>query len=198
MAIKAIVFDYGGVVGSNFTWQQKVEELPDLSKFEGFHHMLRSAGNRWEAAKLGGETAPFWEPIASLCNKPVDDIRASFIDASRPAPEMINLVRKLRKNYKVALLSNHIKDWLEPLIKEYDLRSEFDEIVTSYETGLAKPDPKIYKIAAKRLGARCDEVLFVDDLENNLIPARELGMKTHLFRNLPDLLADLRANHITT
>jgi putative hydrolase of the HAD superfamily len=49
-------------------------------------------------------------------------------------------------------------------------------VVISAETGTRKPDPAIYRLAAERLGLRCEACVFVDDLAHNLEPARALGM----------------------
>jgi HAD superfamily hydrolase (TIGR01509 family) len=52
----------------------------------------------------------------------------------------------------------------------------FDEIVISGEVGLRKPEPEIFLLAAERVGLAPVECVFVDDMEPNIIGARELGM----------------------
>ena len=52
----------------------------------------------------------------------------------------------------------------------------FDGVVISGDEGLRKPDPRMYQLGAERIGAEPGECIFVDDLELNLAPARELGM----------------------
>ena len=42
-----------------------------------------------------------------------------------------------------------------------------DDIVSSHEVGLRKPDPRIYVLAAERLGVRADEIVFLDDVPGN-------------------------------
>ncbi len=61
------------------------------------------------------------------------------------------------------------------------LRERFDVVVESAEVGLRKPDPAIYRLVVDRLGVAPDEAVFVDDWEENLPPARDLGLHTIAF-----------------
>lgn len=58
----------------------------------------------------------------------------------------------------------------------------FDGIICSADVGLAKPEPKIYALAAERLGLSPAECVFVDDLERNIEAAHETGMHAIRFR----------------
>jgi putative hydrolase of the HAD superfamily len=53
----------------------------------------------------------------------------------------------------------------------------------SYEIGIRKPDRKAYELVLKDQDVKGAECVYVDDLEENLIPAGELGMKTILANN---------------
>ena len=48
----------------------------------------------------------------------------------------------------------------------------------SGEEGVRKPDRAIYELALKRMALPASEIVFVDDLQGNLKPARDLGMET--------------------
>jgi epoxide hydrolase-like predicted phosphatase len=50
--------------------------------------------------------------------------------------------------------------------------------VLSGTIGIRKPDPRIYVLAAERLGVAPERCVFVDDLGGNLKPAKALGMTT--------------------
>jgi epoxide hydrolase-like predicted phosphatase len=59
----------------------------------------------------------------------------------------------------------------------HDLLAElFDGIVISGQEGMRKPAPAIYALGAERIGVPAAACVFVDDLDFNLVPARELGM----------------------
>ena len=64
---------------------------------------------------------------------------------------------------------------------DYDALGDiFDGKVISAEEGMRKPDPRIYPLAAERMGLAPEEIVFVDDLGFNLKPAKQLGMTTIL------------------
>jgi putative hydrolase of the HAD superfamily len=62
--------------------------------------------------------------------------------------------------------------------ERYRLRERFDAVLISGELGMRKPEPAIYELAAKRLGLPPAACIFIDDIESNLQPARDLGMAT--------------------
>lgn len=69
-----------------------------------------------------------------------------------------------------------------------DIRPLFDVFVASAEVGLRKPQPEIYELALSKIdahdkerggeGIKMAEILFLDDLGENLRTARQLGMRT--------------------
>jgi epoxide hydrolase-like predicted phosphatase len=79
-------------------------------------------------------------------------------------------------------------------VKRYNrdlLAQLFDGVVISGEVGIRKPSRRIYVMGAEAIGLRPEECVFVDDLEFNLAPARELGMAvvhhTDVDRTVPEL-----------
>ena len=73
------------------------------------------------------------------------------------------------------------------------LRPEFDIFIESAREGLRKPDPRIYELACQRLGVAPSEVVFLDDIGENLKPARRLGMTTIKVVDPAVALAELEA-----
>jgi putative hydrolase of the HAD superfamily len=72
----------------------------------------------------------------------------------------------------------------------------FDDVISSADVGLAKPDHAIYRLAAERLGLPVEECLFIDDTERNVVAAREVGMAAIHFRIYEgDNLAEQFAEH---
>ena len=87
-------------------------------------------------------------------------------------PELFPLLDKLKSNYKLYILSNtnelHAALWR----KHYThLLRYFDGVFCSHELGLHKPDPQIYLEVAQRIGIPPKNLLFVDDMERNVISA---------------------------
>lgn len=73
----------------------------------------------------------------------------------------------------------------EPL---FDL---FRDIVVSGDEKLAKPDPRIFELAARRFGSEPGAMLFIDDNAENIAAARTLGWQVHHFKDAAGLRADL-------
>lgn len=107
-------------------------------------------------------------------------------------PQMRNLVDRLKKSdYKVGLVSNTILNTASEIRFHggYDI---FDFVVLSCEVKTAKPSKAIYQLAMGNLSLiRPNEVVFIDDQDRCLIPARELGMATVLAISPEQVIHDL-------
>ncbi|NWX20019.1 HYES hydrolase, partial [Aegotheles bennettii] len=71
------------------------------------------------------------------------------------------------------------------------LRRHFDLVIESCRLGAQKPDPEIYTHALDVLQAKPQEVILLDDIGENLKPAREMGMATILVRDTETVLKEL-------
>ncbi len=84
------------------------------------------------------------------------------------------------KNYNLGVLSN-FKSSLRMLLEEKLPEIEFKNIIISEEEKVAKPDIEFYKIAAKKIGLRPNEILYIgDSLKLDVIPALQLGFNVKL------------------
>lgn len=94
--------------------------------------------------------------------------------------DMVAIVRRVRRQVPVALLSNgttRLHDDLEML----DLLVEFDAVFNTAEIGVAKPDPGAFEHVLAELGVCASRAAFVDDLEANVAGARAVGMRAQHF-----------------
>lgn len=98
-------------------------------------------------------------------------------------PEMFEAMRNVRKQgVTVAICSNTTRSHWEFLLREYpDLRDFEEERFLSYELGVTKTQPGFFEKIVEQSGLAPSELLFVDDLEENLAPAQTLGIQTILF-----------------
>ncbi|QSB13277.1 HAD-IA family hydrolase [Natronosporangium hydrolyticum] len=88
--------------------------------------------------------------------------------------EVLDSVRA--SGHPMALISNATAE-AAAAWSQCNLASRFDVAVFSCEVGLAKPDPKIYRVAAERLGADPAECVFVGDgADDELAGAAAVGM----------------------
>ena len=109
--------------------------------------------------------------------------------------ERVALLKALRKDYKLYLLSNtnsiHFKV-VEEIFRqghpEDTFLGLFDRVFLSHEMGLRKPDKKIYEKVVEEIGAKPEQCIFFDDLQENLNAAKEVGLQTHLIDHPKALL----------
>ena len=100
--------------------------------------------------------------------------------------------RAARRGTRLALLSNAGPDFgsyfRHGLLGEY-----FDAVYVSGELKLVKPDPEIYQHVLADLGISAAEAVFIDNREDNVRGAQELGITGHVFTDAGTLRAFLES-----
>ncbi|NXN12732.1 HYES hydrolase, partial [Indicator maculatus] len=109
---------------------------------------------------------------------------------------LLQAARLLRRNgFKTCVLTNNWVDDSSGRLFTATLMNllhrHFDLVIESCRLGVQKPDPKIYSYALEVLQAKPQEVIFLDDIGENLKPAREMGMATILVRDTRTVLKEL-------
>jgi putative hydrolase of the HAD superfamily len=133
-----------------------------------------------DAAKLLGVKLPFGQ-FAAIWN----DI---FWEDSHAC----DIARKLKKDYRVFLLSNVNRLHFEFIIKKFGIMKIFDEIVASFAVGAMKPEKKIYDHVVRK--ARCDrsKILYIDDREDLIKAARRMGIDSIRFEGAEKLRESMK------
>lgn len=184
MAIRAVLLDWGGVM---------IEDpAPGLvahcSRVLGVSpEAFQDAFGELEAPFQRGEISEqrFWRLICNTLGVGLPGFPSlwgdAFAAAYRPVPEMFQLAASLRhQGYKTALLSNTELPAVE-VFHQQGHDEAFDELVFSCVEGTRKPEPRIYRLAANRLGVEIGEVLFFDDRQDYVDGALRQGMQAELF-----------------
>lgn len=109
-------------------------------------------------------------------------------------PGMLDVVEALRKQVKVAMLSNASPGIERRLRERMGIAHLFDPLVGSAEIGLRKPDPRALQHVLDLLRLPAEECYFVDDTLVNVEGARAMGIRAHHFvADTPALVAALAA-----
>jgi putative hydrolase of the HAD superfamily len=96
--------------------------------------------------------------------------------------DSIPTMRELRaRGLRTAIVSN-CDHATRPIVDDLGLEHEADAIVLSFEVGVAKPDPGIYRAALEAVGAGPEEAVFVDDQAWYCEGAEALGIRSFLIR----------------
>lgn len=110
--------------------------------------------------------------------------------------ELLDIIKNIKPNYKIAILSNASQEMIEEALKQNGVRELFDAIITSSKTGLVKPQPEIFELALTELGVIAQEALFIDDSSSNVTAAKELGLNSILYKGLEDLQGEFKLKQI--
>ena len=113
------------------------------------------------------------------------------LEAASVDEEVLALVRQVRARVPVGLLTNASSRLAEEL-ESLALADEVDVVCNSWELGVAKPDPRVYAIAADRMGCAVTECFFTDDRPENAAAAGRAGMTAHHYTGVDGLREALR------
>jgi epoxide hydrolase-like predicted phosphatase len=179
MAIRAVIFDLGGVLfrihdpTTHRQWEAR------LGLGEGQLAEIIFTNPVAQRATVGDATAEeTWEEVRQRLSLRADELkalRAEFWKGGAWDRKLLAWIRSLRADYKTGLVSDAWPDTREE-VKAYVNSTVFDVIVISAEERVRKPDPEIYQRALARLGVAPEEAVFVDDRLLNVEGARRVGM----------------------
>lgn len=125
-------------------------------------------------------------------NISIEDLKESVRKNFKEVRGTRKIIEGLRqKGYKLGLLSNHVKEWVEYCEEKLSYTSLFDVVSYSFEALVCKPDKEAFKIILHKLQSKPKQTLFIDDQPKNIKTAEELGIKSILFESAPQLKNDL-------
>lgn len=109
--------------------------------------------------------------------------------------EMLAVLRAVRRHCTAAVLSNGTTR-LRRDLHALDLVDEFDIIFNTAEIGIAKPDPAVFHHVVVQLDTTTDDVVFIDDLIENVEGARAAGIRAHQHTDRATTVEFLRAHGV--
>ena len=197
MAIRAVVFDIGGVL----------EIVPDMDFDRRWEARLGlpdgEIGRRLADMWLGGSVGTVTEQavhraVQDRLGLPAERAGALLADMWEQYlgvanGELIEYAGRLRPRYRTGILSNSFVGAGKREQDRYGFADLVDDVVYSHEIGMSKPDPRVYRLACARLGVRPHETVFVDDAEPNVVAARATGCHTVHFRDNAQAIAAIEA-----
>lgn len=196
--VKAIIFDWGGVIQRTQDAEPRRALERDLGLSPGGIDRAVFESDVWELASTGRCSADeAWETIAAGVGWPLDrldEFVERFFAGDLIDPELVALIRMLRaRGLPVALLSNAPpgRRASASAAGRWGMGALFTVQVFSYEVGALKPDPRMYHAVLTRLGVAPEEALFIDDAPANIEGAQAIGLDAILFTGMSNLLASL-------
>ena len=193
-AIQAIIFDVGGVLirTIDHSGRQEWESRLGLPSGGAEAIVLNSEmGHRAQCGEITTESLWTWVGEQLDLGSNLSQFRLDFWRGDSVDQSLVDLARKLRRRYILAIISNAM-DSLTETLRDLDLLKEFDLVVGSAYEGIMKPNPAIYELTLNRLGIKPHESVFIDDSPVNVASARAIGMHAVLFNPLMDLPFELQ------
>ena len=199
-AIDQVFFDIGGVLGSN-GWDREQRAVA-VEKFaldsDDFQYRHEETVGAFESGQISLDeyldVTVFWQPRAFSR----DDFKRFMFSLSTPWADSLDVVRRLRQRIRgrptrvrMATLNNESRELNEYRIRYFGLCELFDVFFSSCWLGVRKPTRQIYERVLGMTQADPASSVFVDDREQNLAPARALGMQTIHFTSADQLSRSL-------
>jgi len=193
----AVIFDYGCVL----SLPQEREDVQRLASVLGapadeVDRVMWKHRMPYDRADLSA--TEYWNMVAAECSRTLtrDQIESILeIDArswARPHPATPHWVAQMRAaGLRTAILSNMPLPIREYLDAECAWLPQFDQRTFSCDVRCAKPEREIFVHCLEGLGAEPGEALFLDDREENVRAAEELGIQTVLFTSAEEAAWEL-------
>lgn len=194
--IKALLFDFGDTVfvpdwkGMNEAMKEKtglsIFMSPALKQFYGEEVLVGKASMRdiFEKMIVEADVAKSPQEVVAIyttCYK-----KHTLIDQN-----MLDLIQKIQGGVAVYGFSNtneiHAK-----VNEERGLFTIFKKVFLSYKLGVRKPDKRAFEAVLREINFQPEEVIFIDDREENVKSARELGIHALQYRSYEQLVENLK------
>jgi len=194
--IQTVISDLGGVIVF-FDNQIFYEKMINFSPFaqEEIRKMAFAESSPRESFDKGEITPQeFYERVVHKLKAKIDydEFFSIYNDVFSLNPPVLEIMKRLKVNYKLVLLSNTDVMRFEFVREIFPEVMIFDEYVLSFEVGFMKPHPQIYRDALKKAGTKAEECIFIDDREENIQGAEELALKGILFESQANLESTLQ------
>ncbi len=169
LEIKWLFFDLGStLIDESECYRQRVLSMisgTNVSYDKFFEEMMffYKQGKKGDflAAKKYGFSLPVWK---SECEILYPDTACSLAE--------------LHEKYSLGIIANQLPGTSERL-RSFGIDRYFDVVVASAEEGIAKPDPQIFRLALSRAQCKPGQAVMIGDrLDNDIAPAKRLGMTT--------------------
>jgi 2-haloacid dehalogenase len=199
MSVRTVVFDLGGVL---IDWDPRylyrrllppaeVDAFLEEIGFAEWNH-AQDAGGSWAEAvrELSARHPHRSELIAAY--------PARFGESlAGPMTDSVELLRELRDGgVRLLALTNWSAETFRHAREGFAFLEWFEDVVVSGQEGVAKPDPRIFRLLLERHGLQPGDTLFVDDREVNVTAARSVGMVGVRFRDAEQLRRELHRHGV--
>lgn len=186
MNIRAVFFDYGGVI-QRTEFQAPRQRLAQRfgMDYDDIDKLVFSSPSAAQAAIGAVSEADHWKVIAQrlkIREEDIAEVEKEFFAGDIIDHALLQYLRELRPHFITGIISNAWSD-MRAYLERLRIAGSFDHLIISAEVGAAKPEARIYQIALEQARVRADEAVFVDDVIDNIEACERVGMKGIRFMN---------------
>lgn len=197
--ISLVAFDMGGVL----LFADEKIAITELARLSG-----RSEARVFEACFSPGRKRPHetgqqgWPEFAQAAmidlglDIPEEQFKEIFCSILIPNPPMFDLIDRVSKKHRIALLSNTSPAHWERSRELMPFVDAFDPLIVSFEVGQMKPGRAIFDTLSRSSGVPHEQIFFTDDYLENVEAARAAGLQAVQFVGVDQLLADFERSGI--
>lgn len=197
--MKVLISDLGGVL-VHFSHNQMCKQVAEVYGisyekvrsifFEGKEN--EPLGIQLERGNLTTQELHTYLSTVALQSVDLDAFLQAACNIFTPNREMITLIESLKKkSIRLILLSNTSEAHFTFIKKHFPFISIFDAFVLSYEIKACKPEEKIYLAALEAAGYPAADCFYIDDIAEYVFAAELLGIPSHIFTKIDQLLPHL-------
>jgi putative hydrolase of the HAD superfamily len=179
--IKAVIFDFFGVICSDEYWQKIKQDKNLKDQFEDLSESMNLGEIAW---------ADFVSQLAGKLGQDLKTVNALFQER-KLNPGLINYIHFLHEKYKTAILSNASQGQIKGILDGTKTEDAFDAIVVSADLRVIKPDRRIFEYVLKQLVVGATEAIFIDDIERYCKAAEGLGIRAIHYKNFEQMKKEL-------
>ena len=173
--ITTVFFDLGAtLVDESRVWQARCREQAAMAQAKKKH--IKSIALQLEMVKASANLLPPWR--TALARYGLSEEAPYRAEHERLYPDAGRVLSALGGRYTLGVIANQ-KEGLSARLEEFGIAKYFSFIISSWDAKCAKPDPQIFSLALEKAGCRAENAVMIGDrLDNDIFPAKSLGMKT--------------------
>ena len=199
--VKGVIFDFGNVI-SAFDYSIFFREIGRGANKtpDELTEAFRASGIHREYEKGALSSDEFFDAAAGLFGIPIG--KEAFFRAYNgiftPVEETSALIRRLKGDYRIGLLSNTNAWHYEHTIRTSPVFALFDAVTLSFDVGALKPAEAVYRDIVSKLGIPPGECVYIDDVEDYARGAEKSGMAGIRYVSHAELIRDLASLGVRT
>jgi putative hydrolase of the HAD superfamily len=192
--VKAVIFDAGNVV-VKFDIHRALELFVPLCRARVPEVVAFFTSSEADRAFVEGRISieEFFAAAERVLgfDMTVDAFARIYNDIFSPQEAVERIIRSLKGRYTLALLSNTNALHFPFLLERYPIMRLFDYRILSYEEKCQKPQYELFQRTIHRIGVAPQQAVFIDDIEENVVGAAQLGIRAILFTTPEELIEKL-------